>query len=208
METTTKPTNHNALSAEFTITGEILTKLRPRAAVIGGHARVYTPKQTINYETHIKQSYLANNKHIYFRDYPLRIEIIAFFKVPKAYEKYDDVYDLPCVKHKDLDNIAKTVCDALNKVAYDDDKNIRTLIVQKYWTKDQEKIEVSIFTDGQTEEEFKNDQKAKAILKEYVAEKNSAKPNQKKLDRLWEKLQPYLPKGDPEAKIEGNVTDN
>lgn len=41
--------------------------------------------------------------------------------------------ELICTKKPDFDNIAKVVCDALNKVAYYDDSQIAESIVMKRW---------------------------------------------------------------------------
>ncbi len=45
----------------------------------------------------------------------------------------------------DTDNIAKVVCDALNGVAYHDDKQITSLTVDKVWADDGiERVEIEI----------------------------------------------------------------
>lgn len=198
----TKPTTHNLLlRSDFVIDGEILTKARPRAAVINGFARIYTPKTTLTYENYIKSCYenqcidKITNELIYFKDYPLYVEIIAHFKAPDKFKNLtkEELYDLPCTKNKDLDNIAKTILDALNGIAYEDDKQVRTLLVQKYWDKEREYVEVVIQCDGLTTEEWKNDYKAKEILAKYIEERNKPKPKVKRLETLWNSLQPYLP---------------
>ena len=35
---------------DFKVIGKIVGKQRPRASSIGGHARIYTPKETMNYD--------------------------------------------------------------------------------------------------------------------------------------------------------------
>ena len=57
---------------------------------------------------------------------------------------------LPC-KKPDADNIAKVVCDALNKVAYDDDTQICNLYVCKRYTKEDEEACVQVFIATQGE---------------------------------------------------------
>ena len=45
----------------------------------------------------------------------------------------------------DTDNIAKIVCDALNGVAYHDDKQITSLTVDKVWAEDGiERVEIDV----------------------------------------------------------------
>ena len=45
------------------------------------------------------------------------------------------------MKKPDCDNVAKIVLDSLNKIAYDDDKQVGELTVLKRWTFDNERIE-------------------------------------------------------------------
>ena len=52
--------------------------------------------------------------------------------------------DFPTLK-PDTDNIAKAVCDALNGVAYHDDKQITSLTVDKVWAEDGiERVEIDV----------------------------------------------------------------
>ena len=52
--------------------------------------------------------------------------------------------DFPTLK-PDTDNIAKIVCDALNGVAYHDDKQITSLTVDKVWAEDGiERVEIDV----------------------------------------------------------------
>lgn len=158
-------------SISFTIPGEIKTKDRPRARVCGGYAQIYTSKKTLVYENRIRSIY-ENSGRIFFGDSPLEVIITAYFTPSKAIEKYVE-YGLECVVHKDLDNIAKTVLDALNGIAYKDDKQVYKLNISKKYlssSSDQEFIEVTIF------ESESNIERAKALYK--VSEIN------KKLDKL------------------------
>lgn len=135
----------------FEIIGEIKTKKRPRPFVMKhGKASCYTPKDTLYYENYVRECYLNAVKDKEFKSFgnkPLAVRIGAYFKAPKKYEKYGNkIADLACDKNKDLDNIAKIVLDSLNKVAYDDDKQIYDLSISKFWTGVQERIVVKIKT--------------------------------------------------------------
>ena len=48
------------------------------------------------------------------------------------------------MKKPDSDNVAKIVLDSLNKIAYDDDKQVVELTVLKRWTFDNERIEFEV----------------------------------------------------------------
>ena len=133
---------------QFTIKGEIKTKQRPRATVIGGHARVYSSKDTIMYENYVKSEYQRQCAYYFNGNEPLKATITAYFLPSNELAKYgQDVKYVACMKNKDLDNIAKTILDALNGIAYEDDKQIVELHVEKYYTSEPtEYVEVKIET--------------------------------------------------------------
>lgn len=133
---------------QFTIKGEIKTKQRPRATVIGGHARVYSSKDTIMYENYVKSEYQRQCAYYFNGNEPLKATITAYFLPSNELAKYgQDVKYVACMKNKDLDNIAKTILDALNGIAYEDDKQIVELHVEKYYTPEAtEYVEVKIDT--------------------------------------------------------------
>ena len=124
------------------IEGKIRGKARPR--VCNGHA--FTPKQTVEYERLVKVCYTQQDGRHLKGD--LRAVIIANYKIPKSYTKkriqrIREGVEYPC-KKPDVDNIAKIILDALNKVAYDDDKQVIELTVLKRYTEDKERVEVEL----------------------------------------------------------------
>ena len=60
------------------------------------------------YENLIKSSHLAVSQKFWSKDLPVKMDIIAFFPIPKQLKKL-----LP-TSSPDLDNVAKSVCDVLN----------------------------------------------------------------------------------------------
>ena len=48
----------------------------------------------------------------------------------------------------DLDNVCKLALDSLNKIIWEDDKQIYTLCLRKYEDKKNPRIEISIYTSG------------------------------------------------------------
>lgn len=132
---------------EFIVKGEPFAKQRPRVVNQGGFARAYTPKETINYENKVLNAYLEsvkdtpNENIIPFEQEPIFCTILATFGLTKGdygkkglnkqgRAKIDGYF---CDKHLDSDNIAKVIQDALNGVAYNDDKQICGLLVIKCW---------------------------------------------------------------------------
>ena len=67
------------------------------------------------------------------------MHISAFFPVPKSYslkkcEMAENGLIYP-TKKSDADNIAKIICDALNGIAYHDDKQVVELLVSKRYAR-------------------------------------------------------------------------
>ena len=123
------------------VEGAIRGKQRPMFKTKNG--RAFTPNQTINYENWIKQCYIEQSNKLLQGAIRARIEI--YYSVPKSYSKrkieaikYGTDYPM---KKPDCDNVVKIVLDSLNKIAYDDDKQVVELTVLKRWTFDNERIE-------------------------------------------------------------------
>lgn len=118
----------------FEILGEPMGKQRPKFARVGNFTRTYTPKETVNYENLVKLSY-QNIGGENFGDIPLKVQITAKYPIPKSFskKKHEMAVDgeLRPTTKPDCDNIAKIICDALNGIAYDDDKQIVELVVIK-----------------------------------------------------------------------------
>ena len=169
---------------QFKIKGEIKTKQRPRATIIGGHARVYSSKDTIMYENYVKSEYQRQCAY-YLGTEPLKATVTAYFLPSNELAKYgDEVKHVACMKNKDLDNIAKTILDALNGIAYEDDKQIVELHCEKYYTTGNvEYVEVKIET---LVDDF--------ITLEYLKE-------QAKLDKLQERLNQLINKEIQNGKL-------
>lgn len=111
----------------FQVHGKVKGKERPRF----GNGKTYTPKATSQYEKTIKYAYRSTIGDKI--DGNIVIMINSYRKVPKNYPKYK-LKELPRVSDKkpDVDNIAKVVLDALNGLAYEDDKQVSELTIQKY----------------------------------------------------------------------------
>jgi Holliday junction resolvase RusA-like endonuclease len=117
---------------KFEVIGTPIAKGRPRL----GRWGTYTPERTANYENLVKISYL-NQCNYKFVDKPLKMEIWAYFEPTKtekkSKKKYASLIGQAYIKKPDLDNIAKSICDALNDVAYEDDSQIVVLIIHKLY---------------------------------------------------------------------------
>lgn len=110
--------------AAFTIYGQPVGKGRPQ---FSGHA--YTPTKTRQYEAKVRALFLSNFGMLPFKaDARLRIKIHAWYQIPKSKPKHvqdamRNELTLPTIK-PDLDNVVKIIMDALNGIAYPDDKQV------------------------------------------------------------------------------------
>ena len=117
----------------------------------------YTPHKTVKYEKHIKASYRSVSNTMISEKSPIEIEILAFFAVPKSTSKKDKNRMLlgeilPTKKH-DSDNAIKIVLDALNGVAYADDKQICDVKFKKiYGEKPRLEIKIKQIMEEQSDE--------------------------------------------------------
>ena len=121
---------------EFKIPGKAQAKQRPR---MGRSGTVYTPKETLVYENYVRMCYSDYAKQFGWKTLKdaLSAEIEVFMPVPKSDSKKMKEAKLsgkirPQVK-PDVDNLCKTILDALNGLAYDDDKQVVECVVKKYY---------------------------------------------------------------------------
>lgn len=122
------------MSYRFTVPGQPQGKGRPRFAVNGGYARAYTPERTASYENLVKLSYQREYGQTMTAG-ALKMAIRAYYTMPSSWSKKRRLAALnreiyPVVK-PDMDNIVKVICDALNGIAYLDDKQIVSLEMYK-----------------------------------------------------------------------------
>lgn len=78
---------------------------------------------------------------------PVAVTIDAYYGIPKSAgkrrrEKMLNGEILP-TKKPDADNVAKSICDSVNGIAYRDDAQVANLIVNKYYS-DTPRVEVEI----------------------------------------------------------------
>ena len=145
------------------ILGEPMGKQRPRFSNVNGFPKSYTPKETINYESRVVSEYKQNYSGMAF-DYndEIMATIIANFQIPKGHYKYHkktNTTDLDKegqlmlkgikrpIKAPDTDNIAKICLDALNGIAYPDDKQVVGLVVLKYYS-EEPSVEITLEKRG------------------------------------------------------------
>lgn len=115
----------------LTIPGEPVAKSRPKVTSNG----TFTPTKTKNYETLVKELYWAEYHGQELLQGPLQMTLTAFFSIPKSVSKKRrqamlERQEWP-TKRPDIDNIIKSVADALNGLAYADDSAITYVVAGK-----------------------------------------------------------------------------
>lgn len=120
----------------FDIPGEPQGKGRARITTRGGFAHAYTPEKTVSYEKHVADCAISAGARV--RNLPCTVVVAAFFGIAKSktkkWRKEADEGRMRCVKKPDCDNIGKIVCDALNGVAYVDDRQVYCLSIGKSYS--------------------------------------------------------------------------
>lgn len=131
---------------DFIVDGKPQGKQRPRFSRIS--KTVYTPTKTAKYEKQIAKAYTESGGKCIPAECYVSVSVSAFFPVPKSYskKKREDCLErrLRPDKKPDMDNILKVVLDALNEVAYEDDKQVVELIGRKYYTESDGYLWVSV----------------------------------------------------------------
>lgn len=121
---------------KFTIPGEPKAKQRPRVTKQG---IAYNPKQNIEYENWVKQCYLANYGQAMLEG-AIKATIKAYFGIPKSISQKRKKLmingKVRPTKKPDTDNLAKIILDSLNSIAFDDDKQVVDLRVEKYYSEE------------------------------------------------------------------------
>lgn len=118
---------------QFEIPGKVQAKQRHRMTKTG-HS--YTPKETVEYENWVRLCF--QQVKCKMLEGELEAEIVAFMQIPKSASKAKKERMLNGEerpnKRPDLDNIAKSILDSLNGLAYKDDSQIVKMTVEKFWS--------------------------------------------------------------------------
>lgn len=114
------------------IPGEPMGKQRPRVTRFG----TYTPKKTVEYENWVKTCYTLSETRDKLEG-TIKAEIKAYMSIPKSTskKKRQEMLEgkIRPTKKPDVDNMAKIILDSLNKLAFDDDKQVVYCSIEKWY---------------------------------------------------------------------------
>ena len=136
------------MKLEFTIPGKPQAKQRPRMNRKTG--RVYTQKATRDYEKFV-------GAHAEDAIFDLEMGIPSDFwgcnggvipsgvgwKRRASYKVTLKLY-FPDKRRRDIDNVAKAICDGMNGVVYDDDSQIKELVIRREMDRGRPRAEVIV----------------------------------------------------------------
>lgn len=122
----------------FTVPGEPVAKGRPRVVRQGNFVKTFTPAKTVNYENWVKACFVEKHGGSQLLDGPLKIELGVYMSIPKSASNKKKIemlsHNILPTKKPDLDNILKAVSDSLNTLAYNDDKQIVSVEMKKFYS--------------------------------------------------------------------------
>lgn len=126
------------MQIHFQVEGDPKGKGRPRFTRAGKFTRVYTDKQTLDYESLIKSFAMEAMGSTDPLETAVSVFLYVRLAVPQSYSKKRTEACLsglekPC-KKPDIDNIAKTYLDAMNGVIFKDDTQVIDLHVKKVYS--------------------------------------------------------------------------
>ena len=114
--------------------GEVVAKQRARVTKSG---RSFTPKRTADFEKLVKEwgsrEFSGNEFPV---TYPLTIDIDIDVRTADKDLLWAGNHGLTYPANNDIDNMAKSILDALNGVLYKDDKQVVRLNLSKSWGKE------------------------------------------------------------------------
>ena len=127
------------LVVTFTVDGDPVPKGRPRFARRGQFVQTYTDAKTIDYETQVAMK----ARHAIGSTKPLESALTVFlylrYTVPASYSKKRKEACLRGVEYPkriDIDNVYKSVTDAMNGIVYVDDSQIVEAHIKKVYAEE------------------------------------------------------------------------
>lgn len=126
---------HELEPVSFVVPGEAVGKGRPRVSTIGGHARMFTPIKTANYETLIALAAQAAMNGRELIAGPVLVEMKIFVSVAASWSKKKTAEALQGLvmptKKPDADNVLKAICDGINGIVFKDDVQVVNVSMSK-----------------------------------------------------------------------------
>ena len=132
---------------KFVVPGKPQGKLRAKWVKVGKFGVAHTPQKTVNYENFIKQMFVEK----YPKFVPVDCELHLFLEVWQAIPKGTSIKKTELMvgggirpaKLPDIDNILKSVMDALEGLAYQNDNQFVSATIDKLYSR-RPRLEITI----------------------------------------------------------------
>ncbi|WP_408376158.1 RusA family crossover junction endodeoxyribonuclease [Paraburkholderia sp. RL18-085-BIA-A] len=137
MEQVANMVGRSAYGVAFTVPGVPQGKGRPRFARRGNFVSTYTPAKTVSYENLVKMAAAEAMAGMVPFKRPLSMLLTIHMPIPESWSKKrkDLAFRglIGATVKPDWDNVGKLVADAMNGIAYVDDKQIVSATVAKQY---------------------------------------------------------------------------
>lgn len=123
------------MTISFTVPGAPHGKGRPRFANRGKFVQTYTDDKTASYENLVKLAASRSMAGIELLTCPVAVELYLFVTPPASWSKKKTEAALagevfPTTK-PDVDNVLKSIADAINGIVWGDDKQMVDVLIRK-----------------------------------------------------------------------------
>lgn len=139
------------MEIKLTIYGEPVPQGRPRFARVGGFVHTYDPVKSKNYKQLVRfwaTQQLKKLDGFRLLENALCVDIVFYLHIPSSWSKKKRIEASQGVtrpiKKPDLDNLYKSVTDALNGLLWTDDAIITDARLRKRYTSDMARTEIVV----------------------------------------------------------------
>ena len=127
---------------KFTIVGKPVAKGRPRFYRRGSFVQTYTPKETVSWENWVKLEAVKYRPSDLIEG-PIRMNLEFMLLRPKSLPKKVIFH----IKKPDVDNLSKSIKDALEGIIYKNDSQVYQLVCRKVYSVTECGVSVEIIYD-------------------------------------------------------------
>ena len=136
------------MEINITVPGEPVPQGRPKFTTIGGHARAYDPKKSVDYKKLVARYAMQHKPHALLEG-PLEVKILIFKPMLKSFSKKKSKLAeaglLRPITKPDSDNYAKGPLDACKGIIWNDDGQVVDLLARKFYSSNP-RIEITVRT--------------------------------------------------------------
>lgn len=121
------------MTSYFVVLGRPVPKQRPRVTRYG----TFTPEATVDFENRVREAWRRQDGTTFSEGEPLFVGVTAHFEIPRSLSKKKQaaMVGQPHTKQRgDIDNVVKSVLDALNKHAFPDDCAVYIIHAEKLYS--------------------------------------------------------------------------